>query len=64
MPSQHQKNRFYHFLSQECMSKYFVNTFFMYARRIQVQTKVHFEVLQFLGVTYGMGFLHCARDIL
>ena len=29
----------------------------MHARPIQVQTKVHFKNLQFLAVTYDMGFL-------
>ena len=29
----------------------------MYARPIPVQTKVHFNNLQFLAVTYAMGFL-------
>ena len=30
---------------------------------IPVQTKVHFENLQFLAVTYDMGFLSFAFDI-
>ena len=38
------------------MSRYF-QTFFMYARPIPVQTKVHFKNLLFLVVTYVMGFL-------
>ena len=44
------------------MSRYFLKTFFMYARPIQVQTKVHFKNLQFLAVTYDMGVLSCAFD--
>ena len=32
----------------------------MYARPIPVQTKAHFKYLQFLAVTYDMGFLSCA----
>ena len=35
----------------------------MYAIPIQVQTKVHFKNLQFLAVTYGMGFLKFAFDV-
>ena len=35
----------------------------MYARSIQVQTKVHFKILQFLVVTYNMRFLPYAIDI-
>ena len=36
----------------------------MYARPIPVQTKVHFENLQFLAVTYDMGVLTCAFDVI
>ena len=32
----------------------FLKLFFMYARQIPVQTKVHFQKLQFLAVTYNM----------
>ena len=46
-------------LSRECMSRYF----FMHARPIPGQTKVHFKNLQFLAVTYDMGVLSCAFDI-
>ena len=35
----------------------------MYAMSIPVQTKVHFKNLQFLVVTYGMGFLSFAFDV-
>ena len=35
----------------------------MYARPIQVQTKVHFEILQFLVVSYDMGLLRCSMDV-
>ena len=41
----------------------FSKTFFMYARSIQVKTKVHFKILNlFFVVTYDMGFLRCAID--
>ena len=45
------------------MSRYFLKTFFMYTRPIQVRTKVHFKDLQFLAVTYDMGVLSCAFDV-
>ena len=45
------------------MSRYFLKTFFMYARPIPVQTKVHFTNLQFLAVTYDMGVLSCAFEV-
>ena len=45
------------------MSGYFLKTFFMYARPIPVQTKVHFKNLKFLAVTYDMGVLSCAFDV-
>ena len=45
------------------MSRHFLKTFFMYARPILVQTKVHFKNLQFLAVTYDMGVLSCAFDV-
>ena len=35
----------------------------MYARPIKVQTKVHFKMLQFLVVTYDMGFLRRVIDV-
>ena len=45
------------------MSRYFLKTFFIYARPIPVQTKVHFKILQFLSVTYAKGVLSCAFDV-
>ena len=45
------------------MSRYFLKTFFMYARPIPVQTKVHFKKLQFLAVSYDMGVLSFAFDV-
>ena len=38
------------------MSRYFFDFFFMYAMPILVQTKVHLKNLQFIAVTYAMGF--------
>ena len=38
------------------MSKYFWKTFFMYARSLPVQKKVHFKTLQFLTVAYDKSF--------
>ena len=45
------------------MSRYFFENFFMHARPIPGQTKVHFKNLQFLAVTYDMGVLSCAFDV-
>ena len=45
------------------MSRYFFENFFIYAMPIPVQTKVHFRNLQFLAVTYDMGFLSFAFDV-
>ena len=45
------------------MSRYFLKTFSMYAMPIPVQTKVHFKNLQFLAVTYDMGFLSFALTL-
>ena len=63
MTSRRQKHRFYHFcLGDVCIDVFFfLKTFFMYA--IPVQTKVHFKNLQFLAVTYDMGFLSFAFDV-
>ena len=47
-------------LSLERMSK-FRKTFFMYAMPIQVQTKEHLKILQFLVVTYDIVFTLCYR---
>ena len=63
MTSRRPKYRFLSLLPRECMSRYFMKTFFMYARPIPVQTKVHFKNLQFLAVTYDIGFLNCAFDV-
>ena len=46
-------------LPRECMSRYFFEFFFMFT----VQTKVHFKNLQFLALTYDMGFLSFAFDV-
>ena len=56
------KISFFTLLLLECMSIYFFENFFMYARQMPVQTKVHFKNLIFLAVTYDMGFLICAFD--
>ena len=63
MTSQRQKYRFLSLLSRECMSRYFFENLFMHARPIPGQTKVHFKNLQFLAVTYDMGVLICAFDV-
>ena len=57
------KTLFLSLLPRECMSRYFLKTFFMYAMPIPVQTKVHFKNLQFLAVTYDIGFLSFAFDV-
>ena len=63
MTSQCQKLRFYHvWLVSVCLD-IFLKTFFMYARPIPVQTKVHFKNLQFLAVTYDMGVLSYAFEV-
>ena len=63
MTSRRQKYRFYHFCLVSVRLDIFLKTFFMHARPIPVQTKVHFKNLQFLSVTYYMGFLSCAFDV-
>ena len=45
------------------MSRYFLKLFFMYARQIPVQTKVHFKNLLNPAVTYDMGILICAFEV-
>ena len=45
------------------MSRYFLNTFFMYVRSLTVQTKVHFKNLQFNALAYNMGFLSCDFEV-
>ena len=42
---------------------FFLKTFYMYARPIPEQTKVHFKNLQFLAVAYDIGVLGCVFDI-
>ena len=63
MTSRRQKHRFYHFcLVNVCLDIFFEN-FFMYAMPMPVQTKVHVKNLQFLAVTYDIGFLSFAFDV-
>ena len=66
MTPRRQTYHFYHFcLVSVCLDIIFEN-FFMYARPIPVQTKVHFKNLKFLAVTYdmrGRGGLSCAFDV-
>ena len=57
------KTPFLSLLPRECRSRYFLETFFMNAMPIPVQTKVHFKKLQFLAETYDMGFLSFAFDV-
>ena len=63
MTSLRQKHRFYHFCPGNVCLKTFLNTFFMYTIPIPVQTKVQFKNIQFLAVTYDMGFLSFAFDV-
>ena len=63
MTSRRQKYSFYHFCLVSVCLDIFLKTVFMYARPIPVQTKVHFKNLQFLAVTYDMGVLSCAFDV-
>ena len=51
------------FLPRDCMLRYVFKSFFMYARPIPLQTKVHFKNLQFLAVTYDKGVLSCVFDV-
>ena len=52
-------------LPREYMSwHFFENVFFMHAMPIPVQTKVYLKNLQFLAVTYDMGFLSFAFDVI
>ena len=41
----------------------FFENFFMHARPIPGQTKVHFKKLQFLAVAYEMDAFSCAFDV-
>ena len=63
MTSRRQKHRFYHFCLRSVCLDIFLKTFFMYTIPIPVLTKVHFKNLQFLAVTYDIGFLSFAFDI-
>ena len=64
MTSRRQKYRFYHFCLGSVRLDIFLRTFFMYARPIPVQIKVHFKNLQFFAVTYDMEVLICAFDVI
>ena len=63
MTSRRQKYRFYHFCLGNEGLDIFLKTFLMYARSIPIQTKVHFENLQFLAVTYDLRVLSFAFDV-
>ena len=63
MTSRRQKHRFYHFCPGSVSLDIFLNSLFMYARPIPVKTNVHFKNLQCLAVTYDMGVLNCAFDV-
>ena len=63
MTSRRQKYRFITFCLVSVCLEFFLKTFFMYARPIPVQTEVHFKNLKFLAVTYDMGVLSCAFDV-
>ena len=64
MTSQRQKYRFYYFCLGTVCLDIFLKTFFMYARPIPVQTKVHFKNRKFLAVTYNMEVLIYAFDVI
>ena len=64
MTSRRRKYRFYHFCLGSVCLDIFLKTFFMYARPIAVQTKVHFKNVQFLAMTYAMEVLICAFDVI
>ena len=63
MTSRRQKYRFYYFCLLSVCLDIFLKTVFLFARPIPVQTIVHFKDLQFLAVTYDMGVLSCAFDV-
>ena len=63
MTPRRQKYCFYHFCLVSVCLDIFFKTFFMHARPIPVQTKVHFKNLEFLAVTFDMGVLSCAFDV-
>ena len=64
MTSRRQKYHLYYFCLDSVCLDIFLKTFFMYARPISVQTKVHFKNLKFLAVTYDMGVLIYAFDVI
>ena len=64
MTSRRQKYRIYYFCLGSVCLDIFLKTFFMYARPIPVQTKVHFNNLKFLALTYDMEVLIYAFDVL
>ena len=64
MTSRRQKYRFYYFcLGSVCLDN-FLKTFFMYARPIPVQTKVHSKNVIFFAVTNNMEVLIYAFDVI
>ena len=63
MTPQRQNYRFYNLsLGSVCLD-FFGETFFMYARPLPVQTKVHFKNLLLRAVAYDLGLLSCASDV-
>ena len=52
-------------LPRECMSRYFLKTFFHVCKANTSTGKSAFskKKMQFLAVTYVMGFLRCAFDV-
>ena len=63
MTSRRQKYCFSTFASGVYVWIFFLKTFIIYARPIPIQTKVHFKNLLFLAVTYEIGILICAFDV-
>ena len=63
MASRRQKYRFYYFCLESVCLDISLKTFFMYARPIPVQAKVHFKNFQLLAVTFDMGILICAFGV-
>ena len=64
MTSRRQKYRFYYFCLCSVCLDIFLKTSFLHARPVPVQTKVHFNNLQFFAVTYDMEVLICAFDVI
>ena len=50
--------------NKHCLFTFFIEFFFMYARPIPVQTKVHFKKFQFLAVTYDVEVFICTFDVI